>query len=152
MLDCPGDVAVHRSFLFPLGRVQPRHLDLDVERFIQSDRASRLDFKGWVNVGKAKVQARIHQLNTQTKEALARLPNVRLHTPLSPELSSGLIAYEIDGMKPRDTIMQLFARGVVSADSPYHQSYARLAPSLLNSEQDIETTVGHIEQLATGAA
>ena len=99
-------------------------------------------------LGKDKVQQRIHSLNSQAKQGLAAIPGVKLHTPLASSLSSGLVAYEIEGISPYDTTMALFAKGVVSAHSPYHESYARLAPSLLNTEQEIETAISHIAELA----
>jgi selenocysteine lyase/cysteine desulfurase len=99
-------------------------------------------------LGKDKVQQRIHQLNTQAKQALASMRNVTLHTPVDSALSSGLVAYEINGMKPLDITMALYAQGVVSAPSPYHESYARVSPSLLNSEQEIETALAKIAELA----
>lgn len=102
-------------------------------------------------LGKQPVQSRIHALNTQAKEGLARIPGVTLHTPLSSELSSGLVAYEVAGKSPMDVTFALFAKGVVSAPSPYHKSYARLAPSLLNTEEELETALGHIAAIA-GAA
>ena len=34
-----------------------------------------------LQLGKDKVQARIHQLNQQTKQGLAKMPHVTLYTP-----------------------------------------------------------------------
>lgn len=98
-------------------------------------------------LGKARVQSRIHALNTQVKEGLAGMRNVTLHTPRSSELSSGLVAYEIAGKKPLEITYALYAKGVVSAPSPYHQSYARMAPSLLNTEDELETALAHVAQI-----
>lgn len=95
-------------------------------------------------LGKAKIQSRIHALNAQVKEGLAKMPHVILHTPISSELSSGLVAYEIANKTPMEVTYALFAKGVVSAPSPYHTSYARVAPSLLNTEQELDTALTHI--------
>ena len=51
-------------------------------------------------IGKAKVAARIHELNRQCKEGLAAMKHVTLHTPLSDECSAGIITFEVAGMKP----------------------------------------------------
>lgn len=98
-------------------------------------------------LGKANIQSRIHALNTQVKEGLAKMSGVTLHTPLSSELSSGLVAYEVAGKSPMEITYALFAKGVVSAPSPYHQSYARMAPSLLNTEEELETALAHVATL-----
>ncbi|MFK7974582.1 MAG: aminotransferase class V-fold PLP-dependent enzyme [Halioglobus sp.] len=100
-------------------------------------------------LGKAKVQSRIHGLNTQVKEGLAKMPNVTLHTPMASELSSGLVAYEVSGKTPLETTYALFAKGLVSAPSPYHESYARMAPSLLNTEQELDTALAHVASIAS---
>ncbi|HEB28656.1 MAG TPA: aminotransferase class V-fold PLP-dependent enzyme, partial [Porticoccus sp.] len=55
-------------------------------------------FKLHMELGKANVQKRIHQLNTQTKEGLAQMPHVTLYTPESSEFSSGLVCFDVAGM------------------------------------------------------
>lgn len=99
-------------------------------------------------LGKARVQARIHALNMQVKEGLANIPHVTLHTPMSSELSSGLVAYEIARKSPLEVTYALFAKGIVSAPSPYHQSYARMAPSLLNTEQELDTALAQVAAIS----
>ncbi len=99
-------------------------------------------------LGKANVQARIHALNSQTKEGLAAMPHVRLHTPMSPELSSGLVCFDVDGMKPADVVKGLHDKGIIMSSTPYRQSHARFAPSLLNNEGEIERALAEIRALA----
>lgn len=45
-------------------------------------------------IGRARIAARIRDLNTQIKEGLAGASRVRLHTPREPRLSAGLVAFE----------------------------------------------------------
>jgi selenocysteine lyase/cysteine desulfurase len=52
-------------------------------------------------MGRARVAARIRTLNDQLKASLAENRKVRVHTPKSGELSAGLVAFEVDGVKPR---------------------------------------------------
>lgn len=99
-------------------------------------------------LGKDNVQARIHELNTQAKQGLLAIPNVTVHTPVSPDLSSGLVCFDIQGMDPRMVAMQMYQKGVVMTNTPYHKSHARLAPSLLNSESEIERAIEGIRGLA----
>jgi len=102
-------------------------------------------------IGKRKVAERIHELNRQCKEGLARLKNVKLHTPLSDDLSSGIITFEVAGLTPDQVVQRLLAKHIVASQTPYATSYARLAPGLLNSPADIERALSEIRSLANKA-
>jgi isopenicillin-N epimerase len=99
-------------------------------------------------IGRAKIAARIHDLNDRCKVGLASMPRVKLHTPLGNRLSSGLIAFEIDGVKSTDVVKRLHEKRIIASTAPYRESYARLAPSLVNSPEEIEITLRHIRALA----
>lgn len=99
-------------------------------------------------IGKPRVQARIHTLNTQAKDALAAMPHVTLHTPRSPALSSGIICFEVDGHGPEAVVEKLREHRVISSTSPYRVSYPRIAPSLINNEDEVDRTVQAIRSLA----
>ena len=98
-------------------------------------------------IGRGRVAARIHSLNEQCREGLAKLRNVKLYTPRSSKLSAGLVCFEVEGIKNADVVMRLHAKGVIASTSPYREAYVRLAPSLLNTPEEIETTLGHIRGL-----
>ena len=100
-------------------------------------------------IGRKKIAARIHELNDQCKVALAAMPHVKLHTPLGNKLSSGLIAFEIEGMKSDEVVKRLHEKKIIASTAPYRESYARLAPSLLNTPEEIETTLREIRAVAT---
>lgn len=104
-------------------------------------------FQFHLTIGKARVQERIHGLNTMAKRALAAMPHVRLHTPTSAALSAGIICFSVDGQTPAETVAHLHTRGIVGSTSPYPVSYARIAPSLLTSEAEVEQTVAAIASL-----
>ncbi|MFT4518125.1 MAG: selenocysteine lyase/cysteine desulfurase [Halioglobus sp.] len=99
-------------------------------------------------LGKANVQSRIHELNTRTKEGLAAMPHVKLYTPMSTELSSGLVCFDVDGMKPTKVVKRMHAKGIIMSSTPYKQSYARFAPSLLNNEAEIDMALAEIQAMA----
>lgn len=104
-------------------------------------------FKLHQSIGKAKVTQRIYELNQQLKHGLAAMPHVTLHTPVSQDLSAGIVCFEVAGMTPRQIVGKLRQRGIVGSVTPYTTQYARLAPSLLNSPQEIETTLAEIRNL-----
>lgn len=105
-------------------------------------------FKLHLQLGKTNVQKRIHQLNQQTKEGLAKMPHVKLYTPASNELSSGLTCFDVNGMKPYEVVKTMHDRGIIMSSTPYRESYARFAPSLINNEQEIEQALAQIRALA----
>jgi len=98
-------------------------------------------------IGKARVTRRIYELNQQMKQGLAKMPHVTLHTPMSQDLSAGIVCFEVAGMTPRQVIERLRHRKIIGSVTPYATQYARLAPSLLTSMEDIERTLKEILML-----
>jgi selenocysteine lyase/cysteine desulfurase len=105
-------------------------------------------FKLHLQLGKANVQKRIHQLNQQTKQGLAKMSRVTLYTPDSSDLSSGLVCFDVQGMPAETVVKTLHNKGIIMSSTPYRKSYARFAPSLLNNEQEIELALAEIQALA----
>ncbi|WP_437897855.1 aminotransferase class V-fold PLP-dependent enzyme [Sorangium sp. So ce124] len=99
-------------------------------------------------IGKARVAARIHALNRQCKEGLKGMGHVTLHTPLDDALSAGIVCFEVAGMTPEAVVARLRERKIIASTSPYATSYVRVAPSLLNSEADVEAVLRAIRALA----
>jgi selenocysteine lyase/cysteine desulfurase len=99
-------------------------------------------------LGRAQVAERIHQLNSQCKDGLAAMKHIRLHTPRNPQLSSGMICFEVDAMTPDAAVARLLERRVVASASPYAKSYVRLAPSVVNSPADVDAALTAVRSLA----
>ncbi len=98
-------------------------------------------------IGKARVTQRIYELNQQMKQGLARMPHVTLHTPISQDLSSGIVCFSVNGMQPGQVIERLRNKRIIGSVTPYATQYARVAPSLLISSDDIEQTLREIQKL-----
>jgi len=98
-------------------------------------------------IGKARVTQRIYELNQQMKQGLAKMPHITLHTPMSQDLSSGIICFEVAGMAPGQVIERLRQKKIIGSITPYATQYARVAPSLLTSPEDIEQTLKEILKL-----
>ncbi len=101
-------------------------------------------------LGRARVTERIHQLNTQCKDGLAAMKHVRLHTPRNPRLSSGIVCFEVEAMTPAAAVARLLEQRIVASTSPYAKPYIRLAPSLVNSPADVDTTLAAVRSLTSG--
>ena len=106
-------------------------------------------FRFHQKIGKARVTERIHELGRRCREGLAAIPKVRLHTPMSEALSSGITCFEIDGMPPKIVVERLLERKIVASDSPYLTSYARLTPGLLNTPEEVDRAVAEVKSIAT---
>jgi isopenicillin-N epimerase len=105
-------------------------------------------FRFHERIGKARIAARTHALNRQLKAGLARMRHVVTHTPRSDALSAGLVCFEVRGMAPTRVVDRLHARGIIATVTPYTPSYARLAPSILNTPAEIERTLRALRALA----
>jgi isopenicillin-N epimerase len=99
-------------------------------------------------IGRARIAERIHSLNDQMKEGLAKIPRVKLYTPRGSKLSAGLICFDVEGMKSEEVVKKLLEKRIVASTAPYKISYARLAPSLLNTPEEVEITLREIRALA----
>jgi selenocysteine lyase/cysteine desulfurase len=99
-------------------------------------------------LGKSRVTRRIQDLNDQLKQGLAAMRRITLHTPLSHDLSAGIVCFEVAGMSPDQVVAELRRKGIVASVTPYATQYARMAPGLLNSEAEIETLLKEMRTLA----
>ena len=99
-------------------------------------------------IGRKRVADRIAALNTQCKEGLAKIPKVKVITPMDPAVSAGLTAFEIEGQSASETVHKLHARKVIASSSPYKISKARLAPCLVNDEREVEAALRAVREIA----
>lgn len=100
------------------------------------------------SIGKARIAARIHELNRQCKQGLAAMKHVTLHTPRGDDESAGIVTFEVAGLEPKAVVKRLRDRRVIATVTPYATSYARLAPSLLDSVADVEVALREVRALA----
>jgi selenocysteine lyase/cysteine desulfurase len=104
-------------------------------------------FKFHQAIGKSRVTQRIYELNQQLKQGLAKMPHVMLHTPLSQDLSAGIVCFDVVGLSARHVVERLRERRIIGSVTPYATQYARLAPGLLNSAEEVETVLKAVQNL-----
>jgi len=92
-------------------------------------------------IGRTRIAARIAALNSQCKEGLAGIPRVKVLTPRDPMLSAGIICFQVEGQTTEETVHRLLGHKVIASSSPYKVSYPRLAPSLVNDEDQVEAAL-----------
>ena len=105
-------------------------------------------FEMHLAMGRARVAGRIRELNDRLKAQLADHSKIKVHTPRSGDLSAGLVAFEIDGIKPEDIVKRLGEQRIVASTSPYAVTYARLAPSLVNTPEEVDRAARAVLALA----
>jgi isopenicillin-N epimerase len=99
-------------------------------------------------MGKARVEERIHALASQAKEGLAKMAHVTLHTPRSAALSSGIVCFEVAGLKPKAVVARLLdEHSIIASETPYAQSYARFSPALFNTPEEIDKALGAVQAM-----
>ncbi len=99
-------------------------------------------------IGKRRVAARIHALNTRLKKGLASMSHVRLYTPRSARLSAGLVVFDVRGLSPETVVRRLRERRIIATETPYSPSHARLATGLLNTPAEVDAVLRAIRSLA----
>lgn len=100
-----------------------------------------------MDLGKEKVQDRIHGFTQHLKEELSKMHHVKLYTPMNGELSSGMAVFDIDGMSQSEVVNRLAERNILASFTPYSPSYARLTPGIYNTTGDIENVLKAVREL-----
>ena len=100
-----------------------------------------------LRIGKDKIEARTHQLSTMLKEGMKEMKHVKLHTPVSASLSAGINCFEVDGMKPEDVVKKLHGKNIIGNTTPYRKVYARLTPSIVNSEAEVKACLDALAKI-----
>ena len=100
------------------------------------------------SLGKARITARIHELNTQLKDGLRSMKHIRVATPKAPELSSGIVCFDVEGMPADKVVAALAEKGVIATRTPYRRQYARLCPGLLTPGDDVARTLAAVRSLS----
>jgi selenocysteine lyase/cysteine desulfurase len=59
-----------------------------------------------------------------------------------------VICFEVAGVSPEEVVKQLLAKRIVASTSPYKVTYARLAPSLVNTPEEVESALRAVRTIA----
>jgi len=96
-------------------------------------------FELHLQLGKAEVQARIHQLNDYLKHHLLEHPAIELVTPRSPDYSAGFTFFRVKGQDP-DALANYLVENRIVVDAVDRDAgpVLRMAPGLLNDEAQVD--------------
>ena len=100
-------------------------------------------------IGPQRITGRIHELNAQMRQGLAKMPHVTLYTPRSQELSSGMVCFDVKGMTAQQTVQRLAERNrILASTTPYAVPFARVAFGIQNTPDEVEKTLAAIRSMA----
>jgi selenocysteine lyase/cysteine desulfurase len=99
-------------------------------------------------IGKADIEARIHELATRCKNGLAAMKHVKLHTPMDPKISSSIVTCEVAGLTVDDAAKKLFGMNIIATTTPYDPSYLRFTPGITNTPEEIDQALEAMKKLA----
>jgi selenocysteine lyase/cysteine desulfurase len=100
------------------------------------------------DIGRERVAERTHALARRLKEGLIEIPGVRLITPLADTESSGIVCFDVEGMSAPSAVDHLGRLGVVATVTPYATTHARLAPSILNTPDEVDAAISAVREVA----
>lgn len=98
-------------------------------------------------IGKDRVAQRTHELASLAKQGLAKIPHVALATPITPELSAGIVSFNVEGYPAINAVRALRERGIIASAAPYATQYVRLTPSIQNSPSEVEAALAAVRGL-----
>lgn len=98
-------------------------------------------------IGPARITERIHELNGQFKAGLSSMKHVRRLTPMSSELSAGMVCFDVKGMKPTEVTKRLMEKKIIATTTPYAVSHPRVAFGILNNEDEVKRTLAAVAAL-----
>ncbi|MDQ3290441.1 MAG: aminotransferase class V-fold PLP-dependent enzyme [Bacteroidota bacterium] len=102
-------------------------------------------FEFMESIGPEQIYERVHALNRQCKEGLASMPHITLHTPIEDNLSSGIIAFEVEGYESKEVVEELKKKNIIATVAPYETAYARFTPGIYNTPEEIDKALNAME-------
>jgi selenocysteine lyase/cysteine desulfurase len=103
-------------------------------------------------IGPERVESRMKQLNSQLKQKLAAIPNVRLKTNIEPELSAGVVKFQFTSRPTKESYDRIWERHRIAlAITPAGDAEGlRFSPHIYNSSEDILRAADAVRSIAVG--
>ena len=103
-----------------------------------------LDFH--LSIGKKNIEDRVRSLSANLKEKIkAKVPQATFVTPLSPEMSAGIVIINLPGKQPAEIFQKLYeVHGIAGASS----GGIRLSPHIYNTMSDMDKVTDALAALA----
>lgn len=137
--------------------------DRDTDELQFADTAHRFEFGGrhdplYNAMGKAvefvdatglnEIEARVRVLTDRLKAGIAETSGVTLRSPESPEFSTGIVTFSVNGLTGDDLNAQMWERWRVLGRAALKHSAMRLSTAFFTSDQEIDTVISAMGTLA----
>ncbi len=106
-------------------------------------------FKFQMEIGRDRIHQRIRDLNSRLKDGISKIPGLKLYTPMSPQLSAGINCFEMPGVSAAEMVEKLHGEKIIASSSPYRISYARLTPSIINTEEEVDYCIKALKSICS---
>ena len=100
------------------------------------------------STGLGEIEARVRVLTDRLKAGIAETSGVTLRSPESPEFSTGIVTFSVNGLTGTDLNSEMWDRWRVLGRAALKQSAMRLSTAFFTSDQEIETVSSAIGTLA----
>ena len=98
--------------------------------------------------GTDNVEARGRELAGRLKAAIAEVPGAELWSPETPEMSTGIVTYSVNGLAGDDLNRRMWEEWSILGRPSMDKAAMRLSVAFFNTEEEIETVIGAISTLA----
>ncbi len=137
--------------------------DRDTDELQFADTAHRFEFGGrhdplYNAMGKAvefvdsaglnEIEARVRVLTDRLKAGIAETSGVTLRSPESPEFSTGIVTFSVNGLTGTDLNAQMWERWRVLGRAALKHSAMRLSTAFFTSDQEIDKLISAMGTLA----
>jgi isopenicillin-N epimerase len=104
-------------------------------------------FRFHEKIGRQRIADHVHDLNSYCKEKLLDIEHVELLTPLSPELSAGIIAFNVKGFSADEAKEHLRGHRIISTVAPYIPPAVRFTPGIYNTRSEIDAAIDVVREM-----
>jgi selenocysteine lyase/cysteine desulfurase len=101
-------------------------------------------------IGADRIEARIRELASSLKQGLSAVPGLRLKTNTQPELSAGVVKFQIANRDSKTLYDRIWDRHrIAMAITPTGDSEGlRLSPHIYNSAEDLQRAIAAVKEAA----
>jgi selenocysteine lyase/cysteine desulfurase len=101
-------------------------------------------------IGPRRKEERLRHLKNIWAERLMKIPNIRLHTSLDPEMSCAIATVEVEGVETRALSDYLWERHQIIVAPIVHQEFQglRVTPNLYTTLEELDTFCDVMEGVA----
>ncbi|RLK61314.1 aminotransferase class V-fold PLP-dependent enzyme [Actinokineospora cianjurensis] len=98
-------------------------------------------FRFHLAIGRDRVLARTRAQVDRVQAELRGIPSITVVTPAAPELSAGIICFDVADTPPQAVVAALSAKGVSATVTPYNERHVRVGPSIVTSDEDVDALI-----------